>query len=348
LREVVTAGDAAVSVIVSTHNRADYLRDVLSTLAAQVTEAAFEVIVIDNASTDRTSTVLERWCREDSRFRSAYEPRLGLSCGKNAGVRLARAPLLLFTDDDTLVDRRWIQSYVDLFKRRSAEPMLAGGPHIPIPHDLGPWPDWLDEPALADVALLDYHQERRLSATEWVWGANMAVPRALFDRFGMWDETVGRQGSKRGTFEDTEFQDRVRARGGAVWFCPAAVVRHRVCRETVTPRHVSSKAFTRGRNDMWRRSLPVWREIPLVPKRNAAKAMTLLAGSLLSWSLWTIAFRLFPRKSFFERARRAAFTSGNALESLRAGRSSARLYFAMSRVAFGARGIVLRLSPNVA
>jgi GT2 family glycosyltransferase len=347
LTEDVALVDVAVSVIVSTHNRADYLCDVLAALAAQECQVAFEVIIIDNASTDQTAAVLERWCRNDSRFRTAYESRLGLSFGKNTGIRLARAPLLLFTDDDTLPDPHWIQSYVDLFARRPEEFILAGGPQIPIPHDLGSWPNWLGEPALADVALLDYQAERELRPSEWVWGANMAVPRHLFDRFGLWDETVGRRGDERGTFEDTEFQDRVRAAGGVVWFCPAAVVHHRVSRQSITPRQISSKAFARGRNDMWRRNLPVWREIPLVPKRSAAMGIVRLASSFVLWSLWTLAFRLLRKKTFFEHARLAAFGAGNSLEGLRAGRNSPRLYFAMSRVAFRARRVVLRLSPNV-
>jgi len=338
----------AVSVIISTHNRAHYLPDALRALAAQECEAGFEVVVIDNASTDNTVTVLEAWCCKDSRFRTAHEPRLGLSHGKNTGLRLARAPLLLFTDDDTLADPHWIHSYVDLFARRREELMLAGGPQIPIPHDLGPWPKWFDEPALADVALLHHLEKRRLKPSEYVWGANMAVPRRLFDQFGVWNETVGRKGDERGTFEDTEFQDRVRKAGGAVWFCPAAVVRHRVPRQTITPRRISSTAFTRGRNDVWMKNLPIWREVRLVPKRNLVRALLLLAASLFRWSLWVMAFRLFQRKSFFERARSAAFASGHSLDSLRAGRNSERLYLAVARFAFRVRRLLLRLSPDAA
>src|SRR5262249_2850539 len=123
----------------STHNRAHYLPDALRSLARQDCDARFEVIVIDNASTDETPTVIQEWCRKDPKFRAAREPRLGLSWGKNAGIRLARAPLLLFTDDDMLVDPHWIQSYRDFFARHNEALVLGGGPCRPIPDDLGPW-----------------------------------------------------------------------------------------------------------------------------------------------------------------------------------------------------------------
>src|SRR5262245_12932000 len=91
------------SVIVATRNRAHYLRDCLQSLSAQSCDRLFEIIVIDNGSTDETPQLLEQWCRVDSRCRTFRETRVGLSVAKNAGARLAKGRLLLFTDDDVLV-----------------------------------------------------------------------------------------------------------------------------------------------------------------------------------------------------------------------------------------------------
>ena len=206
----------AISVIMSTRNRARYLPDALITLAAQQCDAPFEVILIDNASTDDTPALLKEWCRGDSRFRTAREPRLGLSRGKNAGIRMACAPLLLFTDDDMRVEPHWVEAYHNFFVRRKDDLIVSGGPIVPIPHDLGRWPDWLEEHALADAGLLHHREERVLRQFEYVFGGNMAVPRRLFDQLGLWDETAGLQGDEAmilddsEDFEDTEFQDRDR------------------------------------------------------------------------------------------------------------------------------------------
>jgi len=345
--------DPAISVIISTRNRAHYLPEVLRTLGAQKCEAPFEVVVVDNGSTDDTAAILDGWCRSDSRFRMVSEPLAGLSRGKNAGIRNARASLLLFTDDDMRLDVHWIESYRRLFAEHHEELIVAGGPVVPIAHDLGTWPDWLDDAALTDVGLLDFRDERSLEESEFVWGGNMAIPRVLFDRVGLWDESAGLQADKRVTredsefYEDTELQNRARRAGAKTWFCPTAVVYHRVDRQVVTPRRITSTAFSRGRNDFWQQELRKWPRPELVPKRSALTAPLALTQSLARWGFWLILFRFSARKTFFERARRAAFGSGRSLDSLRAGRKSMRLFLGAARIAFPARRLLLRLTPDV-
>jgi glycosyltransferase involved in cell wall biosynthesis len=340
--------DLVASVVISTHNRAHYLAEGLKSLAAQQCRVPFEVIVVDNGSTDDTAKVLEAWTQTDSRFRRLFEPRLGLSYGKNAGIRNARAPLILFTDDDTIVDANWVQSYADLFARRAHEEIVAGGAQLPIPHDLGSWPAWFDERAAAELGLLHYGEERELQSPDYVWGANMAVPRRLFDRVGLWNESVGRAGGHRGTFEDTEFQDRVRAARGAVWFCPTAIVSHRIERRTITPRRLTDNAFSRGRNSFWMDARPPAGDTARVPKRNAVAVLVRLTAAVLQWAWWTTAFRIRADRRFLENARQAAFRSGRTLDSLRAGRRSMRLYRAVGRLAFGARHFLVRSTPDAA
>ena len=331
------SGDLVVSVIMSTRNRAGYLTDSLSQLAAQQGDIPFEVIVVDNGSTDGTPALLQDWCRRDPRFRAAQEPRPGLSRGKNAGIRLARAPLLLFADDDMRVAPRWVASYHAFFADHRDALIACGGPIVPIPHDLGRWPEWLDHAALADAGMLHHREQRVLGKYEYAWGGNMAIPRRVFDRVGLWKEDVGLQGDKRVTgedsafFEDTELQDRVRGAGGSVWFCPAARAEHRTDRGVVTPRRVAATAFARGRNDVWVRGP--------APRTPAVRGLIALAASLVRWAWWVIRRRWSP-------ARLAAFAAGRALDLLRAGRSSDRLFRGAARVVLPFRALLLRLMPD--
>jgi glycosyltransferase involved in cell wall biosynthesis len=334
----------AVSVIISTRNRADYLPGCLGSLARQQTEASFEVVVIDNGSMDETPEVLSKWSSGDPRFRWALEPRLGLSQGKNAGIRIARGNLLLFTDDDTIPVDGWIESYQSFFVGKAKDAILVGGPVNPVPEDLGTWPRWFSAQSLPDLAQLQYGAERPLRKGEYVWGGNMAGSAALFARFGFFDETVGRRGNERGTFEDTELQDRLRDSGGVVWFCPSAEVKHRIPRGIITPRRVAATAFDRGRNEFWMVNIPKWGSEESVPKRNLLGGAVALAVRLWAWLLWAIAFRLWPRRGFFDRARRAGWSSGWVLDSMRAGRNLSRSYRSMARLVFRVRGVVLRLT----
>ena len=300
--------------------------------------------MIDNGSTDDTPAVLASWCARDARFRTASEPRAGLSRGKNAGARLARSGLVLFTDDDTQIPAQWIASYLAWFSRLGGALAVAGGPIVPVPHDLGSWPGWLDDAALVDAGLLDHRADRTLLPQEYLWGANMAVPRHVFDVVGWWNETAGLQGEARvrgndsSDFEDTELQDRVRGAGGAVWFCSGAMVHHRVDRRSVTPRRVTGNAFARGRNAVWLAGAPV-------PAGNMSVLVMRWMLSVLRWGACALLLRLSGRPGIVERTRRAALASGQSLDSLRA-RGWPRLFRAVASLAFPLRALFLRLTPD--
>ena len=119
------------------------------------------------------------------------EERVGLSRGKNAGIRMARAPLLLFTDDDVVVPPGWIRSYAEFFSRHPLDTIVAGGPIIPVPaEDLGAWPSWLDNRALIDLRSGSWGGAG-LQPPDYVFGANMAVPATVFSRLGVWNEDLG-------------------------------------------------------------------------------------------------------------------------------------------------------------
>jgi glycosyltransferase involved in cell wall biosynthesis len=344
--------EPAVSVVIATRNRAHYLPEVLRCLAEQECQDAFEVVVIDNGSSDSTPAVLDEWCRRDPRFRAGREPCSGLSRAKNAGVRMARGNLLLFTDDDMRFDQAWIESYRAFFVEHRHTLMLAGGPISPIPNDLAAWPKWLGTHALADAGSLDYHEQRELRRFEYLWGGNMAVPRSVFNHVGLWDEKAGLAGDERVAgkdseyFEDTELQDRLRRAGGSSWFCPAARVHHRVDRKSVTVRRITYTAFARGRNEFLQEELRECRDLDSVPRHNAARAMYSLGRKFASWCCWLALFRATKKARALDGARLAAFEAGRSLESLRSGRKSARLFRGAATVALPARDFLLRLTPN--
>ena len=222
-------------------------------LLKQTTDARFEVVVVDNASDDTTPEVVRRHAESDPRIRRVEETVVGLSRAKNAGISNARGELLLFTDDDVVLVDSWVAAYVDFFRTSRPGPVLAGGPVLPIAHDLSAWPAWITASGTVELPRL-YHGEvpRRLGEFEWLWGGNMAAPRRLFDAIGGFDESIGVSGVQRGTFEDVELVQRVVAHGGECWYVPAAVIYHRTAAEATRPRVVAGKAFTRGANDVLR------------------------------------------------------------------------------------------------
>jgi len=267
-------------------------------------------VVVDNGSNDATGSVVEKWQRRDSRIRGVEEPDVGLSRAKNAGIRNARGRLILFTDDDVIVASGWIAAYVDFFSRCRSRKVLAGGPVLPLPDDLSLWPPWIHDGARPDLPSLYYgERERLLRESEWVWGANMAVPRTLLEELGTFHDELGR-GARDHTYEDVELADRVRMAGGEVWYCATAAVHHRVPPDSARPRQLVMTAFTRGGND---RIATIHGNY--VERACRVPASRLAAGLTLPWALVALmsaaaASRLTRRPWAFDRARQSAWCAG--------------------------------------
>ena len=90
-----------IAVIICTFNRADYLQQALQSLARQTLPLhQYQIIVVDNASTDETAQIVNQFTPELPNLRYLREPRLGLSIARNAGAAMATTPYLAYLDDD--------------------------------------------------------------------------------------------------------------------------------------------------------------------------------------------------------------------------------------------------------
>lgn len=107
-----------VSVVISTRNRSSFLPGLVRALEAQEIEPdRFEVVLVDDGSTDDTWDLLGHLARQTPiRLRALrLAASLGQGPGRNAGVRMARAPVVAFTDDDCLPTPRWLPSLLEPF-----------------------------------------------------------------------------------------------------------------------------------------------------------------------------------------------------------------------------------------
>ncbi len=224
--------DIAVSVVIPTYNRAHLLGQTLDRLAKlKPSIPSWEVIVVDNNSTDQTRAAVEqRASAYPVPLRYLFERAQGRSYTLNAGILATSATALVFTDDDVLVGDRWLDA--------AAAPLLSdgdifytGGPVRPIWEV--PRPTWLagDRADLwGTIAILDYgpepfvFEERRRVPL----GANMAARRSLFERIGLFNSRLGRCGSQLLGQEVPELLSRSRASGARGQYVPAMVVDHHV------------------------------------------------------------------------------------------------------------------------
>jgi glucosyl-dolichyl phosphate glucuronosyltransferase len=219
-----------VSVVISTFNRVLSLAETLQSLRQQLIPADvdYEVIVVDNNCSDRTRAFVEDLiARGFSRLRYCFEPRPGVSHGRNTGIAAARAPIIAFTDDDNDVSPTWVATLKALLDAHPDVDVL-GGPILP--HWPSQPPAWLDRRHWSPVAIVDYGPyEFRSNAAHPVCflTANMAVRRRVFDVVGGFSPEFPRG-------QDHEFLLRFWCAGGDALYVPTLVVSANVQPERLT------------------------------------------------------------------------------------------------------------------
>ena len=222
----------AVSVVVPTRNRARYLRTSLDSLLRQEVDVPFEVIVADDASTDETA----RLAAELGVLLVRHDAPEGPNAARNSGIRVASGELIAFVDDDVEAPAGWLAAVVD-GARRHPEAEAFGGPirarfEGPTPRSCG-----REEPPITTLDLGEADSE-----AEFVWGANMAVRRAAFERVGEFDATLPHFG------EEEEWLSRLHAAGGRVVYLAGAGLDHRREGDDARLGVLMRGAYVRGRN----------------------------------------------------------------------------------------------------
>lgn len=120
---------AKLSVIISTHNRAADLRNCLTALSEQASnnDLNFEVIVVDNNSSDQTKELARSYSSVDVRFKYFFEPEHGKSFALNRGLRESSGEIIAITDDDCIPEKDWLQKIYRYFQNDSELDLILGG-----------------------------------------------------------------------------------------------------------------------------------------------------------------------------------------------------------------------------
>jgi glycosyltransferase involved in cell wall biosynthesis len=203
-------GKPDVSVVIPTRDRLERLEAALAALRAQTLEPdRFEIVVVDDGSTDGTRELLERALDGEPRLRSVRLEGRGPAAARNAGWRAASAPFVAFTDDDCEPDPSWLETLLDA---RAANPdSILQGVTRPIPRE---------------AALLSRPFTRTRQIEEpspWFATCNIAYPRELLERLDGFDELF-----PEALGEDTDLGWRALEQGARLEFAGRAVVHHAV------------------------------------------------------------------------------------------------------------------------
>jgi len=240
-----------VSIAICTRNRAVSLARTLDSLTAMSIPDGlkWEVIVVNNACTDNTDTVIARFRTLLPLYRE-FEAAPGLSHARNRAVTAAKGAYIMWTDDDVIVDPGWLAAYAQAF-RKWQDAALFGGKIIPLFEE--PMPAWLRECwTLAGhaYAFRDFGDDPLpISVDRDPYGANFAV-RTQEQRAYPYNPSLG-AGARIPTGEETDIIVRMLKDGKSGYWVPGARVQHCTPHARQTLQYIRS--YYRGQG--WRRAL---------------------------------------------------------------------------------------------
>ena len=221
------------TVLICTLNRAVLLDRTLTSLAAMhVPRLRWEVLVVDNGSTDGTRALVEGRQRSfPVPLRYVFERMPGRSAAMNTGLAASDAPFVVFTDDDVEVSAGWLEAACEPM-RQDAAIAYTGGPVEPIWE--APCPAWFPQTGRTlwgTLAILDYGAEPFVfeERQRVPLGVNFALRRRLVDDIGAFEPSLGRSSGRVLLGQEVpELLCRAREAGAHGMYVPAMRVRHHV------------------------------------------------------------------------------------------------------------------------
>ena len=199
-----------VSLVIPVHNAESTLRECLNSALDQ-SHSNFELIVVDNASTDKSKEIIFEFLKKDHRIRYVFEPFRSRGAARNKGIETARASIIAMTDADCIVPRHWLETLID--------PILKKNEYIVVGNEddlVGNYWTRMQQRANQDFLVRHLHR----AYIDHLDTKNFAIQRMCFGLVGLFDRNIA-------NFEDFEFKLRLKKAGYHMYFLKDLKVKHR-------------------------------------------------------------------------------------------------------------------------
>ena len=237
---------SVISIVLATFNGASTLPTTLDAFCRLRTpKCGFEMIAVDNASTDETRAILEDY-RDRLALTIVQEPAPGKSNAMNSGIRYARGSLVLFTDDDVIPSPDWVCAYADAAEAHPDVDIFAGQ----VRHF---WqktpPEWLERLGAEGEAYGGTAIDRPAGPIEphFIKGANFLVRSRLLREHKFRADIGYGAGGDMVAGEETYFAQKAFEARHKLRYVPQACVRHIVRRHQIGYWPVFQRYFRIGR-----------------------------------------------------------------------------------------------------
>ena len=243
-----------ITLIICTYNREKYIAPLLDSIAKNdYPTTDYEIVLVDNNCTDNTHGVCEQFtaAHPEVTLRYVVEPEQGLSAARNKGIKEAKGDIIIYVDDDALVDADYIRIYAEHFASHP-ETMAAGGPIEPLYETEEP--KWMSPYTKALLtAWMNYGDKvREYPNGRYPGGGNAAYRKVVFDQVGMFNTELGRKGSLLLASEEKDIFDKMHALGMQVLYLPTPVLHHIIPQAKLEEDYFNRLTLQIGRSERMR------------------------------------------------------------------------------------------------
>jgi len=247
-----------LSVIIPTRNRADFLKLALLSIQSQTLPAdSFEVIVIDNGSTDNTRQAVESFQQKLRNIRYFYDSTPGLHVGRHLGMKMAKSDILVYADDDIEAFPTWLQAIAESFQNQDV--VLVGGKNLPKFEEEPPewikkmWkPDKNGHRIISYLSVLDLGDEIKTIYPYLVFGCNFSIKRAtLLEAGGFHPDAMPQEMLRYRGDGETHVSKFIESMKYKTIYNPKASVFHVVPPGRLSEAYFRKRAYLQGISDSY-------------------------------------------------------------------------------------------------
>ena len=258
-----------ISAIICTHNREDYLGAAIDSLLEQ-DFADYEIIVVDNASTDSTRAIVEARLPHP-RLQYVYEANLGLSVARNAGAAVAKGQILAYLDDDAEASRGWLTALAQIYEQDKTVAIAGGKVTLIWPPNCTP-PEWISTGMTGNLGAYDlgdeivYIQQPGLTPR----GLNYSITVDFLEKIGGFDVNLGRVGKNLLSNEELFMTEKALDMGFRVAYLPDALVAHNVAPSRLARTWFIRRSWWQGISECYREQVAGrsgWKQLQLGGER---------------------------------------------------------------------------------
>jgi glucosyl-dolichyl phosphate glucuronosyltransferase len=216
-----------ISVVVCTYNGENVLDECLASLTKQsLSTDKYEVLIIDNNSTDNSAKIAAKFIRRNVNFHIYSEENIGLSYARNRGIQESKGKYIAYIDDDGKASSNWCSKIIEAFENIQPQPISVGGKILPY-YTATEKPSWFDD----ELEVRTWGERAHFLSNNEVYfsGSNMSYPKHILEENDGFDPKFGVVGENFGLGEESDLYDRLASASlDKFWYDPEIYVYHLV------------------------------------------------------------------------------------------------------------------------